>query len=192
MSLESPIAEQEARRQAWLVDLSQFIVEANLVTWAGEGKEVRPQRPGYKELEYPKQETSGEIPQQGFYLRDSYTGYFRAPGMTTVYYNGEPAWTMSYGGHGQTEGHEGNAKQTFEFLKEALKKVTPELPFRGPRELVIGDKRYEFKMLEGTIEDGTWREKITEGGELTFTQTGNVGIVVDRDENRQPVYPWNR
>lgn len=188
MNLESPTAEQEVRKQAWLTELSQFVVRANLATWAGEGKEVPAQRPGYKELQYPPPDGL----QGDWLLRDSYTGYFRAPGMTTVYYKGEPAWIMQYGGHGQTEGYEDRAKATFAFLKEALKRVTLELPFRGPRELVIDDKRYEFEILEGTIEDGLWRERITEGGKLTFTQTGIVGIVVNKDQNRQPIYPWNR
>ncbi len=189
MSAEvKPATEQEVRKQAWLADLSQFIVRANLATWAGEGKEVPAQRPGYKELQFP----SPDEPQGDWMLRDSYTGYFRAPGMTTVYYKGDPAWTIQYGGHGQTEGYEDRAKQTFGFLKEALKKVTPELPFRGPKELVIEDKKYEFEMMEGTIEDGIWRERITEAGTLTFIQTGIVGIVVNKDQNRQPIYPWNR
>lgn len=189
MNLEGkPASEQEAGKQAWLTELSQFIVKANLATWAGEGKEVPAQRPGYKELQYPPLDE----PQGDWMLRDSYTGYFRAPGMTTVYYKGKPAWTMQYGGHGQTEGYEDRAKTTFEFLKRALKGVAPELPFRGPRELIDGNRKYEFEMLEGTIEDGLWRERITEDGVLTFTQTGIVGIVVHKDQNRQPLYPWNR
>jgi len=125
-------------------------------------------------------------------LRDSYTGYFRAPGMTTVYYKGAPASTMQYGGHGQTEGYENSAKQTFGFLKRALTKVSPELPIRGPKEYVEGDNRYEFEMIEGNMEDGLWRERITEGGIETFTQSGLVGIVIHRDANKQPILPWNR
>ncbi|OGH06572.1 MAG: hypothetical protein A2W22_02835 [Candidatus Levybacteria bacterium RBG_16_35_11] len=192
MSERTISPEEAAKKEAWLSDLSHFIVEANLATWAGDGKEVSAQRPGYKELEYPAQETSGVIPQQGFYSRDSYTGYFRAPGMTTVYYNGVPTWTMSYGGHGQTEGFEDQAKQTFTFLKNALKKVTPELPFRGPKEYNEENKRYEFKMLEGNLEDGIWREQIYEDGFPTFTQVGIVGIVINKDSNKQPILPWNR
>ncbi len=183
--------EEAARKEAWLSNLANFIVEANLATWAGNGQEVPAQRPGYKELEYPQQAMLGTIPKKGFYLRDSYTGYLRAPGMTTVYYNGVPAWTMSYGGHGQTEGHEGRAKQTFTFLRDALKKVTPELPFRGPQKFIEGNKKYEFEMLEGNLEDGMWRERIFEDDVLTFSQVGIVGIVINKDENRQPVLPWN-
>jgi len=36
-----------------------------------------------------------------------------------------------------------------------------------------------------------WREKITEGEQLIFTQTGLAGIVIQRDKNRQLVSPWD-
>ena len=84
------------RREQWLEELASFIVEANRNTWAAEGAEVSPERPGYKELEY----------KSGLWrLRDSYTGYFRAPGMTTIYYKDIPSWNMQYGGHGMTDGN---------------------------------------------------------------------------------------
>jgi len=111
--------------------------------------------------------------------------------MTTVYYKGIPAWIMSYGGHGQTEEYYGIAKPTFEFLKAALKHVSPEMPFRGPKEYVEGDKKYEFEMIEGNIEDGLWRERVTENGISTFRQIGVVGLVINKDSNRNPIYPWN-
>ena len=172
----------EQRKEKWLSELSEFIVEANGKTWAADGAKVEPQRPGYKELEY----------HNGLWvLRDSYTGYFRAPGMVTVYYKDTPAWAMQYGGHGQTEGHEAHAKQTFDFLKKALMQATVGLPFRGPEEYVEGDKVYRFAMVSGGIEEGLWREEITEKGELTFTQTGIVGIVIGKDSDRRPVYPWD-
>jgi len=182
MSLEDKtISELEVKNQ-WLRELSVFIVEANRNTWAAEGAEVSPERPGYKELEYKK----------GFWkLRDSYTGYFRAPGMTTVYFKDTPAWTMAYGGHGQIEEHEEQAKETFQFLKTALMRVTPELPFRGPERYEEGNKVYTFKILNGDITDGLWREEIMENGVLTFTQTGIVGTVINRDTNRQPILPWH-
>ncbi len=174
--------EQEAAKDKWIEELAGFIIEANRNTWAADLGEVQPERPGYKELEY----------KNGLWrLRDSYTGYFRAPGMTTVYYKDQPAWTMQYGGHGLTEGHEAQVKDTYGFLKEALMRVTPELPFRGPEEYTNGDKKYTFKLLDGDITDGLWREEITESGLLTFTQTGLVGIIIHRDSNRQPKVPWD-
>lgn len=192
-------SEEAARKETWLKSLADFIVIANGKTWAGDGAEVEPRRLGYKRLQWPYPD--GKMTEwnredykgwEDWRLEDEYTGYFRAPGMTTVYYKDIPAWTMSYGGHGQTEGYEDKANETFTFLRAALSQVTPDLPFRGPKEFTQGNKRYEFELLEGNIEDGSWREKIIEDNVLTFTQTGIVGIVVHKDANKQPLPPWNR
>lgn len=180
--------EEEARKEAWLKELAKFIVEANLRTWAADGPEVIPQRPGFKELEYPP----GASPETAeWYYRDSYTGYFRAPGMTTVYYKGRPAWAQVYGGHGQIEGSYNVVKPTFDFLRKALKRVTPELPFRGPEEYKEGDFVYTFELEEDNIEDCTWNELITKNDWEIFSQVGSAGLIIHRDQNRQPIYPWN-
>ena len=188
--------EQEAGKEAWMKNLATFIIIANGRTWAADGAEVDSTRPEYKELQWPYPVMNDEEQEayrgwEDWKLRDSYTGYFRAPGMTTVYYKGKPAWTMQYGGHGQTEGYEGRAKQTFDFLRHALMRVSTDLPIRGPKEFTEGNSRYEFEMLEGSLEDGLWKERVIEDGVQTFTQTGLVGIVVNKDSNKQPVVPWN-
>lgn len=190
--------EQEAKKEAWLKKLADFIVIANGKTWAADGAEVDPRRPGYKRLQWPypdkkmtEQDWNDYRGWEDWRLEDEYTGYFRAPGTTTVYYKDQPAWTMQYGGHGQTEGYKDRAAQTIEHLKAALRQVSPDMPFRGPKEYIEGNKRYEFTLLEGDITDCLWREKITEGGQLTFTQTGLAGIVIQRNENRRPIYPWD-
>ncbi len=166
----------------WLDDLSNFIVEANIKTWAGEGMEVAPERKGFKELEYKKDE---------WRLRDSYTGYFRAPGMTTVYYNEKPSWTMAYGGKGQHEGHEGIAKPTFSFLKKALKLVTPQMPFRGPSKFSEDGWEYSFFLMKGDITDFLADEGITRDRVPVFNQIVMGGIVISKDSNRNVVYPWD-
>ncbi len=173
----------ENKKKAWLQELASFIVEANNNTWAVNAPEIEPKRPDYKEPQ-PYQKGDWE-------LDDSYTGYFRAPGMTTVYYKKRIVWTMQYGGHGQTEGSEYRAKQTFEFLKSALTQVSPELPFRGPKEYIRGSQRYNFTLLEGDITDCLWREEIYEDNYLTFTQTGLAGIVIHKDKDQSPLYPWD-
>lgn len=175
----------ELLRDSWLRQLADFIVEANLETWAAGRGEVSPdkvERPGYKEHEYSRGE---------WRLRDSYTGDFRAPGMTTVYYRDVPVWTISYGGTGTVEGFYDRTKPTFTFLRRALQQVTPELPFRGPQEYTEDSKRYTFRILRGDITDCEWDEEIREEGLLlTFRQTGSAGIIIHRDQDRRPVYPW--
>jgi len=190
--------EQEAKKEAWLKNLADFIVIANGKTWAADGAEVDPRRPGYKRLQWPypsekmtEQDRKDYKGWEDWRLEDEYTGYFRAPGTTTVYYKDQPAWTIQYGGHGQTEGYEARAKQTYEFLKAALRQVAPAMPLRGPKGYVEGNKRYEFTLLEGDISDCLWREKITEDGQITFAQIGLAGIVIQRDSNRQRINPWD-
>ena len=175
-------------RNQWLDDLAKFIVEANKNTWAAEGTEVAPEREGYKELEYKKGE---------WRLRDSYTGYFRAPGMTTVYFKDRPAWTMAYGGTGQLEGHEEIVKPTFAFLRKTLMQVSPKMPFRGPEFFEEGDWRYTFELLSNNdITDFSGREEIRNqlhlhGGIPVFQQTMFGGIVIPKNSERKPLHPWN-
>lgn len=195
--LTSP--EEVARKEAWLKSLADFIVIANGKTWAADGAEVKPRRPGYKRLQWPYPDDKMTDRDREDYrgwedwrLEDEFTGYFRAPGMTTVYYKEVPAWTMSYGGHGQTEGYEDRASETFTFLRMALLQVTSALPIRGPKEFTQGNKKYVFKMLKGNIESGTWEEEIIEDNVSTFSQDGAVGLVIHKDQNKQPVFPWNR
>ncbi len=190
--------EEEVIKEEWLGKLADFIVIANKKTWASDGSEVEPRRPGYKRLQWPYPNNKMAVQDKRDYegwkdwrLEDEYTGYFRAPGTTTIYYKGQPAWIMQYGGHGQTEGYEDGVKQTFEFLKHALMRVSSDLPIRGQKIYSEGDKIYSFEMLEGDMTDGLWREQIVENEALTFTQTGAVGIVINRDTNRQPQLPWN-
>ncbi len=183
--------EEEARKEAWLKELANFIVDANTHTWAAEGAEVKiPQRPEYKELQWPlPNPQTGKI-EGDWELRDSYTGYFRAPGMTTIYYKGKPSWTMAYGGTGMTEGKYDITKPTFQFLKKALMLVTTKMPYRG-QNLQEGNRRYEIE-VNGSLEDFDGREKIFENEEMTFTQIFFGGTVINKDQNRQPEYPWNR
>ena len=197
MTLEKGNSVEIEAKNEWLKKLAEFIVIANRKTWAADGAEVDPRRPGYKRLQWPypdekmtEQNWKDYKGWEDWRLEDEYTGYFRAPGMTTIYYKGEPAWTMSYGGHGQTEGFEGQANQTFQFLKSALMRVTPDLPFRGPRKWSEGNKTYEFEMVEGDITDGLWKEKITENGTVTFKQTGIVGLAIHKERNGKPILPW--
>ncbi len=172
----------EERKEAWLKKLAEFIVEANRNTWAADKGKVAPQRPGCKELDYERGD---------WHLRDSYTGYFRAPGMTIVYYKGQPAWTMAYGGSGMEEDKYEITGQTFGFLKEALMKVTPELPYRGPKSFKDGDRKYVLR-VNGDLSDFSGKEKIIniKSKELEFSQLFFGGVVINKDSSRHPIYPW--
>ena len=110
-----------------LDDLVAFIIRARNHGYVGYAKEIKnPQRPGFKEFEHYKE--------GAFEYVDSYAGHFYAPGQEVVRFNGMPVWNMAYNGgmlprfHGISE----LARETSEFLKQALLKVDINRPFRGP------------------------------------------------------------
>src|SRR3989344_3682851 len=145
------------KKHEWLRELADFIVEANTKGWAAEKNSAEPIFPGMKSVYY----------RRGVWeLRDNYFDYFRVPGFTVISQNNKPVWMMTYFGRGQTPGYEQIVKQTFSFLKRALMKATPNMPFRGPSEYVEEDWVYEFKLIKGDIEDFLWEEKILKSGNL--------------------------
>ncbi len=185
--LEKVATVEAERKEAWLNELAKFIVEANLNTWAADAGKL-PDEDGFKRHRYAR---------GPWRLEDKYTGYFKAPGFTTVYYKDKPAWMMTYGGMGQAEGSEEIVKETFTFLKEALKEVTPDLPYRGPRKYLKNGWEYRLVFNYGDSIDADnltgffATEKIYYGFRKVFEQTVMGGIVVHKGENRQPIFPWN-
>lgn len=119
-----------------LSEIAAILVKAKLATYAGEDKTTSSERPGFRELEFK------EGP---WYYRDSYSGFYAAPGQEVLKFDGVPILIMSYSG-GMLPKHQGDfdfAMQTFNFLKRALAKVDESRPFRGPKSLTDGDWRYE-------------------------------------------------
>ena len=153
--------------------LKQFLVKAKKATYANESaKEITPERPGFKELEY----------KEGIWsYRDSYSGFYSAPGQEVVRLNEKPVWAMAYCG-GMTVGNQQNldfAKETFGFLKEALSVIEPNLPARGPRLLCKSGWEYENK-TNGSIEDFWGEEVIKKKAEPVFFQRYFGGLILGK------------
>lgn len=153
-------------------ELAKFLVKAKKKTYAGEGEEITPQRFGFKELEYKVGD---------WYYRDSYSGFYQAPGQEVVYFQGEPVWAMAYSGGMRKEfrGDESLAKKTFGFLKECLSRVEEKEPFRGPRGYSEGDFSYQMK-IEGDINDFSGEEKIYHQGKEVFHQHFTGGAIIQK------------
>lgn len=174
-------SEQEIRKHEWLLQLADFIVEANRKTWAADKGEVEPFLPGHKSHEYQKGD---------WRLVDDYSGYFQAPGMTIVSYKDLPAWHMYYGGEGMSLSHYDKVQEAFSFLRKALMQVTPQLPLRGPESFDEDNWHYAFK-INGTIENCTWEEEVRKGTNKMFKQTGAAGIYIHKTVDKKPLYPWD-
>lgn len=139
-------------------ELFEFIDRAGKSTYAGGGKEVKPERKDFHELEFE----DGD-----FYYRDSYAGHYRSRGMEVVRYKSKPIWAALYGG-GMTEGSEKLANETFKFLKKAMSEDENGFQsFRGPHNLTDGDWRYSYEQNGDPFEFNGY-EEIFYKNELVF------------------------
>jgi len=156
-----------------LKELASFLVKAKVGTYASHNSDkIVSQRPGFQELEFK------EMP---WYYRDSYAGFFSAPGQEIVYFNGTPIWAMAYSG-GMLSKYQKDvefAKQTFGVLKEALKKVPLAKPFRGPAKLIVGEFKYTSK-VKGTIASFSGHEEVTFKGKKVFEQDYIGGLIIEK------------
>lgn len=157
--------------------LPAFLVKAKVATYAGDGAEVEPERPGFKELEYKEGPWT---------YRDSYTGFFCAPGQEIVRYDGTPAWHMCYSGGMRKcfRDDEQFAKQTFTFLKGALERVSEDMPYRGPELHEDGDWKYTNE-VDGDIDEFNGTEIISYKDEEVFRQDYFGGIILHKNPDAQ-------
>jgi len=150
--------------------LANFLVKAKKQSYAGDGKKVTPQRPGFEELEY----SDGD-----YVYRDSYTGFLSAPGQEIVRFKGTAIWSMAYSGGMKKEFHNNRkfVERVFTFLKKALSRVTEDMPFRGPKNFKEGDFEYSNE-FEGDITNFKGHEKILFKGKEVFSQDYVGGLIV--------------
>jgi len=155
-----------------LDQLAKFLVKAKIQTYAGEGLEVLPQRPGFKELEF----IEGD-----FSYRDSYVGFFFAPGHEVVRFKEEPIWSMIYGG-GMLPTFQSDvefAQKTYQFLKQALLRVEESEPFRGPKKFENGEFSYH-NSTEGDIARFFGVEEIFFHEKKVFGQNYMGGLILPK------------
>lgn len=143
-----------------LTQLAKFLVKAKIQTYASDGKEIEPQRQGFKELEFKEGDWE---------YRDSYAGFYFFPGQEIVRVHGKPIWIMSYAGGMIKEHHTDKefAKKTYEFLKKAMRQVTEQRPFRGPKRFKEKDWEYSDES-EGDIRFFRGTETIKHKGKEVY------------------------
>ena len=106
---------------------TEFLIRAKRATYAGKGAETAPSRPGSHDLAYRE----GEM----LYI-DTYLGGERFAGEEALWVSGVPVWSMNY------VGRVTGAPFSGDFLKEALLRVPPDRPYRGPEAYENGDYAY--------------------------------------------------
>lgn len=166
-------------------DLSKFatfLVNAKKNTYVlADSNKIIPQRLEFKELIYAEKDLE---------YRDSYCGFFFAPGQEVVRLKGFPIWVMSYSGGMLKEYHPNTinknnvskvkfAKDVFNFLKDALSRVDVINPYRGPKRYAQKDWVYKSK-VNGTILDFQGAEEIYFKNKLVFKQYYIGGLVINK------------
>lgn len=193
MSELAPAPEQkEAKKEQWLGELTGFLAESYQHGWAAGAEKIKDPETGEKTLVYERGEWK--------YV-DKYTGYFAAPGESKIFYKGRHVWSMNYAGRGQNPNYYDKVRETYDFLKEALMHADPNLPLRGPSHYEAADQRWEyyFELEEGDLSNGSWHEYIVHFesngpeliGDVVFGQEGTCGVIIDKDADYNPVYPWD-
>lgn len=111
--------------------LIEFRLEANRNTYAGFSNEVEASRPASHDYKYEK---------DGYTYIDTYVGGEIFAGEEAVFKSGKALYAMNYCGRVLGENFSGD------FLKEALRAATRELPYRGPEHYSSGEYTYTCKV----------------------------------------------
>jgi len=148
-------------------DLKEFIVEANSKGYrTGEEKVREKQIDGSTTIRYKR---------DGWKMVDNYVGGEPYCGMTKIFYEDKIVWSMVY--YGVVDKKVNGFKNVYEFLMKSLLKMSPDYPYRGPKEFVEGEWRYINKW-NGEVEQFSGEENIFLKNEMIFW-TKYIGGVVD-------------
>lgn len=153
-----------------LKKLHQFLLDSNKAGYA-QGDEK-------KWLKEPDGSTTIQFAQGNFRSHDNFFGGEPYGGRLVVFESEKAVWMMVYYGK-VTKGEDPDA--VFEILREALKQMPTEEPFRGPRVLRLNDLIYSNNW-EGNIEGYSGKEKIENGAGKIVYQANYRGGLVDQRE----------
>lgn len=176
---------ESEKRQRWLEQLANYIVESTKNTWAANKGEVLPTFPGGKRYFHRSEDGLWEF-------HDESVGYFSLSGLRVIEFKKKEAWAMTYSGRGMFPGHEGEAKETFTFLKKALMHVEPDFPYRGQKFYQDGEWEYNFGLREGSdLTQFSGSELISRRRKLIFEQVIGGNVIRHRGPDGKPLMPWD-
>lgn len=117
-----------------LKELTRFLVKAKKETLSGNGREIVPERSGFKEFEFIEGDWEYRTSSSD-YLKMGGRGF----GNEIVRFQGQPIWNMAYRGgmYYSFDTDLSFTMETFGFLKRALLQVPEDAPYRGPLDRLI-------------------------------------------------------
>jgi hypothetical protein len=148
--------------------LKNFLIDSNNAGYAGgESKKWIKEADGSRTIPFEKAPWKSH---------DNFFGGEPYGGRTVVFYEGKPVWMMVYYGW-VSEGVETNP--VYEALRNALKQMPKDYPFRGPREYKEGEFTYT-NSWDGEVDRFSGEEQITKKGELVYKANYMGGLVDQR------------
>ncbi|PIR89986.1 XRE family transcriptional regulator [bacterium (Candidatus Gribaldobacteria) CG07_land_8_20_14_0_80_33_18] len=150
--------------------LSKFLVKAKINTYASSGE-------GGEKILFDESKEF-EFEEKEFKYRDRYFGFDPFIGQEIVWQNGKIIWGMNY--YGKVVSEVIPVKQIYQFLKEVLKKVLENKPFRGPDNFKQGDFEY-FNKVEGVVENFQGEEAIFYKKQLVYKLNYHGGLVIRKN-----------
>ncbi|MEC0229290.1 DUF5680 domain-containing protein [Paenibacillus alba] len=151
--------------------LTHFLVKAKKQAYASQGDEatVRSFLNGSKQLEI----RSGD-----YFYRDIYFGFSFFTGIETVEYRDRPIWSMVYsGGITMPDASRETTVRLFSFLRNALRMVDSEHPYRGPQAHEEHSYLYHNE-VSGTFESFSGHETIHTQNTKVYELRYSGGIIL--------------
>jgi Domain of unknown function (DUF5680) len=151
-------------------ELIHFLLHAKHRTYAGQNDEasMTPLLPGSKQFEYR------EAP---FFYRDIYFGMAYFSGQEVVYHRDHPVWSLNYtGGVISDITNPAEIRRIYAFLREALRLVAYERPFRGPQMYRDGQLRY-LDATQGDITRFQGEEMILQDNKRIYSLRYSGGLL---------------
>jgi len=149
--------------------LNKFLVKAKINTYASSGEGGEKILPGGgKEFKFKERK---------FKYRDRYFGFNPFIGEEIVWQNEKIVWGMNY--YGEIITKIISAKDIYQFLQEALKRVSEDKPFRGPDNFKKNDFEYINK-VDGTVKKFQGEEIIFYKKQLVYKLSYHGGLVVGK------------
>ncbi len=108
-------------------EIIEFLMKAKTSTYSADGPRSAPSRPQSLDMHFSEED---------YLYIDTYIGAEQFGGEEAVWYQGKPVWCMNYTGRILGDDFSGD------FLKEALRHITKEAPYRGPALYQSGDYTY--------------------------------------------------
>lgn len=147
--------------------LRQFLIDSNNAGYAG-GEEK-------KWIKEPDGSTTIPFEKGSWRSHDNFFGGEPYGGRTIVFYEGKPYWMMVYYGWVE-EGIETNP--VYGVLRNALKQMPEDYPYRGPKEYREGEFIYT-NSWNGEVDRFSGEERIAKGDKLIY-KANYIGGLVDQ------------